>query len=54
MPNWLQVQMKRLKAMNLGSEWEELLETWLKLETAHSFKGAVSIIMLLCERGCRW
>jgi hypothetical protein len=54
MPNWLQVQMKRLKAMNLGSEWEKLLETWLELERAHGFKGAVSIITLLCERGCRW
>lgn len=51
LPTWFQAQMKRLKAMGLGPQWEELLETWLKLETAHGFKGAVSAIILLKREG---
>jgi hypothetical protein len=43
--------MKRLKAMDLGPRWEELLEIWLKLETAHRFKGAVSFVVLLKPKG---
>lgn len=45
-PTWFQVQMKCLKAMNLGPQWEQLLDTWLKLEATHGFKGAVSTVVL--------
>jgi hypothetical protein len=46
LPMWLQAQVKRLKAMGLGTKWDELLETWIRLETEHGFKGSVCVAVL--------